>query len=461
MMTDIPFGGARGGLSVSRTYTTDLANPVGGISTVYRFGVGFKDNYDIRLTGAFQANGAGRVVWPEQLNGRLFSYDAQLSAGGTPTFTSTRTTGQLGHTVRRIDASTLEYRSTSGFIMRFEPHPNGQYYRLKSIIDRNGNTTTLSYDGSNNLTSVTDAVNRSITFAYNAPNCPECVRTATDPLNRVTTYGYDTSKRLTQVTDALNKTMSYGYTGANQLASVTDRRGNVVKQIGYDANRRVISQTFADGGVERYNYTLSGTVVTGMRNLIVGCLWVMLATVASVQAQDPAGARSAAAGEEKAASQAIPSALATYTKWREATLPNYAQREATPHYAVAVVAQRLDDSTAQVEVLVAADMKHSVLTIRPVTLTRQANGEVTVTPVVGRPVVVDLKAGRKVTNGPDAIRLAETTTIVAVTRATEALEITWEPKNDRSDDPSNKVLVLLGKEPTVAVNGYISGEPVR
>jgi RHS repeat-associated protein len=263
-MTDISFGGARGGLSVSRTYTTDLANPVNGVSPVYRFGVGFRDNYDVRLTGTFQANGAGRVVWPEQLNGRLFSHDALLSGGGVPTFTSRRTTGQLGDTVRRINASTLEYRSTAGFIMRFEPHPNGQYYRLKSIIDRNGNTATLSYDGSNNLTSVTDAVGRSITFAYNAPNCAECIRTATDPMGRVTTYGYDGSKRLTQVTDALGKTMSYAYVGANQLASVTDRRGNVVKQIGYDANRRVVSQTFADGGTEQYVYTLSGTVVTGV-----------------------------------------------------------------------------------------------------------------------------------------------------------------------------------------------------
>jgi len=198
-----------------------------------------------------------------------------------------------------------------------------------------------------------------------------------------------------------------------------------------------------------------------MKNLISSCLWVMLATVASVQAQDPAGARSAAAGEEKAASQAAPSTLAAYTKWREATLPRHAQREATPHYAVAVVAQRLSDATAQVEILVAADMKHSVLTIRAVTLQRQANGEVTVTPVVGRPVTVDLKAGRKVTNGPDAIRLAETTTIVPVTRGTHALEITWEPKNDKPDDPSNKVLVRLAKEPAVAMNGYIHGEPVR
>ena len=270
-MTDISFGGARGGLSVMRTYTSELGNPnayPGTGAPVYRFGVGTKDNYDIRLTGAFTTGTAGRVVWPEQVTGRLFSYDAALSASGTATFTTTATTGQLGDTVRRIDAVTLEYRSTGGAIMRFEPHPNGQYYRLKTVRDRNGNVTTLNYDGSNNLTSVTDAVGRSIAFAYNAPNCAECVRTATDPLGRVTTYSYNGSKQLTGVTDALGKTMSYGYGVLNSLTSVTDRRGNVVKQIVYEntanGSLRVTSQSFADGGTERYLYTLSGLLVSSI-----------------------------------------------------------------------------------------------------------------------------------------------------------------------------------------------------
>ncbi len=259
-MTDISFGGARGGLTLGRTFTTDLAIT----GTIFRFGFAWKDNYDIRLTGSFNTNGFGRVVWPEQRDGRLFSYDAALSGGGVATFTTRATTGQLGDTVRRIDANTLEYRSKSGVIMRFEPHPSAQYYRLKQIIDRNGNTTTLTYSG-NNLTQVTDAVGRSITLEYGAPNCPECIWKATDPMNRVTTYGYDVFKRLTQVTDALGKSMSYTYFGfTNFLASVTDRRGNVVKQLAYDSRSRVISQTFADGGVERYIYTLAGRMVTGI-----------------------------------------------------------------------------------------------------------------------------------------------------------------------------------------------------
>jgi hypothetical protein len=198
-----------------------------------------------------------------------------------------------------------------------------------------------------------------------------------------------------------------------------------------------------------------------MRKLLGGWLLLTLWGIALAQAQDPSGSQRTTPSDEKAAIQAAPSALAAYTRWREATLPNHAQRDATPHYAIAVVAQRLGDATAQVEVLVAADMKHSVLTIRAVALARQANGEVTVTQVVGRAVVIDLKAGRKVTTGPDAIRLAETTTIVPAPRAAQALEITWEPKNDKKDDPSNTVLVMLGREPKVAVNGYIEGEPVR
>ncbi len=63
--------------------------------------------------------------------------------------------------------------------------------------------------------------------------------------------------------------------------------------------------------------------------------------------------------------------------------------------------------------------------------------------------------------GPNAIRLGDWTTTVAVDKTAQALEITWEPKNDKKDDPSNTVLVLLGKEATVVVNGYVHGEPVK
>ncbi len=199
-----------------------------------------------------------------------------------------------------------------------------------------------------------------------------------------------------------------------------------------------------------------------MKKLFLGCLFLMLFAVASAQPQDLPAAQSAEPGQNAAAVQPspIPTALAAYTNWRNDSLPNYPQGLLTPHYAVVIVAQRLDDHTAQVEMLLAADMKHYTITIRPVTLHRQPNGETTTTPA-GNAVTVNQKAGRKLTQGSDKTRIGDTTTLVPVTRTTQALEITWAPKNDKPDDPSNTCLVRLGKEPTVIVNGYIAGQRVR
>ncbi len=179
----------------------------------------------------------------------------------------------LGDTIRRIDSQTLEYRSTRGFILRFEPNFNPgnlvveNYYRLKSITDRNGNTTMLTYSGAN-LTQVIDPVGRTLTFSYGSPNCAKCVSQvvagkAGDPLQRIVSYTYDGGRRLIKATDQLGKDYEYTYSG-NNLSQVKDRRGNTVKTLSYDSNGRVITQTFADGGTIRYNYTLSGDVVTGI-----------------------------------------------------------------------------------------------------------------------------------------------------------------------------------------------------
>ena len=75
--------------------------------------------------------------------------------------------------------------------------------------------------------------------------------------------------------------------------------------------------------------------------------------------------------------------------------------------------------------------------------------------------MIDQKAGEKLTTGADAIRLGQTTTLVSVSKAVQALEITWEPKNDNKDDFANTCIIQLGKEPTVTVNGYILGAPVK
>jgi len=188
-----------------------------------------------------------------------------------------------------------------------------------------------------------------------------------------------------------------------------------------------------------------------VKNKIFRCLFmIMLVGVTFTQLQ----------GQDKIANLSTPSAAVAYTKWRDEALRNHIQGALTPHYAVAIVAQRLDDSTAQVEVLIAADMKHYTITIKPVTLNRLPSGE-TESKAAGNAVTIDQKAGDKLGTGSDKIRIGQTTTTVAVGKAVQALEITWTPKNDTKDDFANTCIVRLGKEPEVLVNGYVIGSPVR
>jgi YD repeat-containing protein len=247
--TDISFGGARGGLELTRLYTTTLALS----NTVYRFGRGTKDNYDIRLTGTFQNGGTGRLLTPQEVNGRLFSFTPGVGTGGDLGFTSTETVGRLGDVIFKKTDGSFEYRAKSGDLMRFDSTG-----RLTAMVDRNGNTTTFAYGAGNQLTSVTDAVGRMIRFEYAGTK----ISRAIDPLDRVWNYAYDNLERLIGVTDPLGYVTRYEYDNFGRLASITDKRGIKVKQISYGDNSRVSQQVFADGGIESYVYTTSGTVIT-------------------------------------------------------------------------------------------------------------------------------------------------------------------------------------------------------
>jgi RHS repeat-associated protein len=253
-VTDIAFGGARGGLELTRVYTTDMAQSCDSCP----FGRGATHNYAVRLSGSFGVGGAGRVIMPREVGGRLFNY-AGADSSGALLFTTTATASQIGDVLRKLPGGTFEYRSADGSLMRFDSAG-----RLTSKVDPNGNTTNLSYTGSN-LTTITDAVGRSISLGYDFSGR---VTSATDPLGRIWRYTYEGTPGvaggpgLTTVTDPLNNVTRYTYVTGGRLASVTDPRGVVVKQVSYDGAGRVSQQRFADGGVERYDYLLSGGLVT-------------------------------------------------------------------------------------------------------------------------------------------------------------------------------------------------------
>jgi YD repeat-containing protein len=281
IMTDVAFGGARGGISLTRIFTNDLSNPSSTVNT--RFGHGMSDNFNIRLFGNYAA-GAVRVILPDQMDGRLFTFDS--AQGGTRIYKTTATISQLGDVVRwPSDNAQPEYRTKAGTVLRFEQQPGApQNYRLTTITDRNGNVTTLTYTG-NDLTTIKDAVNRELHLTYVSlqdglgGQMRRYVDTVTDPLNRVTRYYYeyksDTARWLLRsVVDPLGFTISYTYNRYNWISSVKDARGNFAKRIEYyyvdgivdpRNNGRVRWQIFADGRKETYQYSYAAQVVTGVK----------------------------------------------------------------------------------------------------------------------------------------------------------------------------------------------------
>ncbi|PMB05501.1 hypothetical protein CEN49_17975, partial [Fischerella thermalis CCMEE 5273] len=168
--------------------------------------------------------------------------------------------------LRKLSGGTYRMEDTDQIVYRF--NTSG---RLTSITDSNGNRTSISYT-SGNPTRITDASGRIITLSVNGDNR---VTQVTDPANRTVAYTYDAAGNLKTVTkkDAAGNplsTVTYGYDTSKRMTSVTDANG-IERSITYDGDNRVQSLAqplTVDGEVKtattsfQYNATHGTTTVT-------------------------------------------------------------------------------------------------------------------------------------------------------------------------------------------------------
>ncbi len=241
---DISIAGRLRPLEVNRTYNAlDAASGGAGM-----FGPGWSCSYCESLT----FNRDRSIVTVHQ------------GGGGTVTFTKT----ESGYAAPAYVTASLTKNPDNTYKFTLKN-------QLGDIFDADGRLiaqtdrstlkdfeTTLKYDYLGNLSSVTDAAGRTITFttdpycnASGQGTCP--VTQVADSFGRTVSYSYDNSGNLAAVTDMGGGVTSYAYDSNHLLTSVTDPLGGRVSNR-YDGSATVVSRTNQLGKVTTYSYE-SGT----------------------------------------------------------------------------------------------------------------------------------------------------------------------------------------------------------
>jgi RHS repeat-associated protein len=232
---DLSVPGRGMALDLTRTYNSMSAatdGPFGfGWSFPYDMSLGFPDATHVVVS---QENGS-QVIFTEQSGG---AYTAP------PRVTATLVhNGDGSWTFVRRHRDTFSFDSSG---------------RLTQEKDLNGYVTALAYNGSGQLTTVTDPAGRKLTFAYTGDH----ISSVTDPLGRVVTYAYDSEGNLMDVTDVNGGNTHFTYDSAHRLLTMRfpnqapgdpGSTGAVVSNK-YDAQGRVIEQTDQLGRTTKFAY---------------------------------------------------------------------------------------------------------------------------------------------------------------------------------------------------------------
>jgi len=232
---DYRAGGLSENLSVIRSYNSQ--SNFSGL-----FGMGWSTDYDISLT--VESDLRVSVMFND--GGSVYYYRPST---GTSTFAAYAPPTDKSNVILNAGANTytLVLKSNGKYVF----NTNG---KLVSIIDPNGNTTSLAYDGSNRLVTVASPTGRTLNFAYNASGKVAAISDGAsgtiDPsynpaiLGTIATYDYDpASEYLSRATYSDGSQYRYTYTynaGTSKyyITAIKDALDNPLESHEYDAYGR-------------------------------------------------------------------------------------------------------------------------------------------------------------------------------------------------------------------------------
>lgn len=127
-----------------------------------------------------------------------------------------------------------------------------------SVTDRNGWSTSATYNSAGQMVAVTDPEGRQLTFSYNSAGQ---LASVTDPSGRQVLMGYDSAGDLTSFTNAGGGVTGFTYDGSHDLLTATDPRGGTTTNT-YNESQQVISQKDPLGRTTTFAYQDGSTLMT-------------------------------------------------------------------------------------------------------------------------------------------------------------------------------------------------------
>jgi YD repeat-containing protein len=259
--SDISIPGLGGGLSLSRTWNSQFpfgeSVPISGM-----FGGNWRSTYEdliyvdpwglvkyVRGTGGIWTlgwaggGGSGEAGWA----GWAYSMIAPANGNVSLTYNVTLANNQA-YWMLRFNTGETRIFSVNNCTSGCSALPTVGY--LTSVTDRNGNTTQLTYDASNRLTTITDPASRHLYFSY----ANNLVVGVSSDAGVSLSYAYDTQGRLTTVTKPDLTTVSFQYDSQSMISAVLDTNGKVLESHTYDSELRGLTSSRA-GGVDAMTIT--------------------------------------------------------------------------------------------------------------------------------------------------------------------------------------------------------------
>lgn len=229
VQTDVKIPGLAGGLTLARTWnsqwpSTQMASQVG------LFGPNWRSTFEERVF-----LGSDNYVKYARNDGSFWSFVI-----GGPGYVVISPANGAATLVRGGSFWTLTFQN--GEQRHFDINSGS----LTAIIDRNGNTTQLAYDGLNRLVTVTDPASRHLTFTY-ANNSSFLVTGVTSDVGLTLSYAYDSQNRLSQVTKPDLTTLTFQYDSNSMITAVLDSNGKVLESHTYDSSHRGLTSSRANG----------------------------------------------------------------------------------------------------------------------------------------------------------------------------------------------------------------------